>query len=168
MRYSVLLLMTSCLLAGCTSTPKEVPACSGNTLRGCQPVVYFTTGSSALSLGAKSNLDWVYEKMVRFPRENVVATGYTDPVGNPNSNLTLSKQRALSVKEYLVRKGIAADRIDIAFYGETNPVCTGTECDHLNRRVELKLSKPNGGLDLPELSAQLDAVKCYLCDEEDE
>ena len=169
MRYSVLLLMTSCLLAGCTSTPKEVPACSGNTLRGCKPVVYFASGSSALSGEAKSNLDWVYEKLIRFPRENVTVTGYTDSVGDAERNFSLSKQRAAAVKDYFVKKGIASDRIDVAFQGEFEPVCTKANCQYLNRRVELALSKPNSGwvpVDWKEVSAKMGEFKCFLCEEE--
>jgi len=169
MQKSVLFLMTSLLLAGCTSTPKEAPVCSGNTLRGCQPVIYFDTGSSALDQKAKANLDWAYEKMVRFPRERVTISGYTDAVGNFESNFSLSERRASAVKDYLVAKGIESNRIDVAFHGEQDPVCSSSDCLNLNRRVELELYKPDTGgyIDMKKVSSKLEDVKCYLCDEED-
>ena len=168
MRYSGLFLATV-LLAGCASQPTKAPICTGNTLRGCQPVVYFSSGSTVLTQETKSNLDWAYEKMIRFPRENMIAIGYTDSLGDAKSNFSLAKKRAQAVKNYLVKKGIEADRIAVAFQGEFDPVCTKSDCQHLNRRVELKLSKPNGGwepIDWEKISSKLDGIKCSICEEE--
>lgn len=162
-------LVSAFLLSACTTRTGEISVCTGNTLRGCQPVVYFDMGSTVLTTKAKSNLNWVYDKMVRFPRENITAIGYTDSVGNAESNFMLSKQRAKVVKDYLVKKGISADRIDIAFRGEFDSVCTKTDCQYLNRRVELKLSKPNGGwqpLDWEKISSKLEDFKCSICEED--
>ena len=162
MHYSVLLSATALLLAGCVSQPTEEPVCKGNTLRGCRPVVYFDTGSALLTKKAKSNLDWAYNKMVRFPREHVVVTGYADSAGDAGRNFVLSKQRAMAVRDYFVKKGIEADRITVAFQGEFEPVCTKAVCQHLNRRAELDLSKPNGGwepVDWEKISSKLNKIK---------
>ena len=169
MRYSVLFLATALSLAGCASEPKEAPVCEGNTLRGCKPVVYFDSGSAVLSKKAKTNLDWAYDKMTRFPRENMVVTGYTDSVGDAERNFSLAKQRAKAVKDYFVKKGIDSDRVIVTYQGEFEPVCTKAACQHLNRRVELDLSKPNGGwepVDWEKISAKLNGIKCSICEEE--
>lgn len=166
MRYSILFL-ASILLAGCASKPTEETVCTGNTLRGCKPVIYFDTGSVALSEKSKENLDWAYAKMVRFPRESVTVTGYTDSIGEAKRNLDLSKKRALAVKNYLVKKGIEADRIIVAFQGEFDPVCTKAACQNLNRRVELDLYKPNGGwepIDLEGFTNKIAEIRCDDCE----
>ena len=147
MQKKTLLLISALVLSACATKPTEAPVCTGNTLRGCQPVVYFDIGSAALNAKAKANLDWTYEKMVRFPKENITAIGYADSAGDAERNFALSKERAKAVKNYLVKKGIDANRIDVAFRGEFEPVCTKADCQYLNRRVEMKLSRPNGGFE---------------------
>ena len=166
MQKKTLLLISALMLSACATKPKEVPVCTGSTLRGCQPVVYFDIGSVALNAKAKSNLDWAYEKMVRFPRENITAIGYADSTGDAERNFTLSKQRAKAVKDYLVKKGVAADRIDVAFQGEFEPVCTKADCQYLNRRVELKFSRPNGGFEPIDWDEVGSKIKGFFCDEE--
>jgi len=68
-------------------------------------------------------------------------SGHTDDVGDDASNLTLSQQRAESVRNYLIKKGIAANRVVAKGYGETMPVTTGTsdEARQKNRRTEVKI-----------------------------
>jgi len=169
MHRSIIILSSVLLLAACANKPEQAPSCTGNTLRGCNPVIYFNSGSAVLDKRAKADLDWTYTKMTRFPREQILATGYTDSVGDTEKNFSLSKQRAQAVKSYLVKKGIASDRIIVAFQGEFNPVCTKTECQNLNRRVEVKMSKPNGGwepMTWDDVSKKMDKVKCFLCEEE--
>ena len=165
MQRKTLLLISALMLSACATKPTEAPVCTGNTLRGCQPVVYFDLGSAALSAKAKSNLDWAYDKMIRFPRENITAVGYAESAGDAERSFTLSKERAKAVKNYLVKKGIDANRIDVAFQGEFGPVCTKADCQYLNRRVELKLSKPNGGfepVDWEKIASKLNLI----CEEE--
>lgn len=145
MRYSTLLLTTTLLLAGCTTTPTKQPVCSGNTLRSCQPVIYFDEGSTNLKPEARQNLSWVYEKMIRFPKKYVRVVGHTDSVGEPDKNLGLSKARAKAVRDYLVARGIKKDRVITAFAGEAEPLCYTDSCRELNRRAELKMFTPNGG-----------------------
>ncbi|WP_172204310.1 OmpA family protein [Niveibacterium sp. COAC-50] len=77
--------------------------------------------------------------------EKVVITGYTDRIGIDRYNQRLSERRAAAVKDYLVSKGLAADRLNAVGRGESNPVvnCTETKraalivCLEPNRRVEV-------------------------------
>ncbi|WP_341676855.1 OmpA family protein [Niveibacterium sp. SC-1] len=78
---------------------------------------------------------------------NVQVTGYTDRLGSEKYNQKLSERRANAVKDYLVSKGIAADRITAVGKGKADPVvtCEGVkkrkeliECLAPNRRVELE------------------------------
>ena len=79
---------------------------------------------------------------------NVTITGYTDRLGSEKYNQKLSEQRANSVKQYLVGKGVAADRLNAVGKGESNPLvaCDGKnqkradliKCLEPNRRVEVE------------------------------
>ena len=69
--------------------------------------------------------------------------GHTDNVGGDEFNLKLSQDRADSVQEYLIGKGIEPDRVKSIGYGETVPVAKNDtpEGQRLNRRVEFKILK---------------------------
>jgi outer membrane protein OmpA-like peptidoglycan-associated protein len=74
-------------------------------------------------------------------RKNVVVMieGHTDAIGSYATNDRLSKQRAESVKRYLIKNGIASRRIKTAGYGERRPIASNkTEFGRkLNRRTEI-------------------------------
>ncbi|GAA4358915.1 DUF5723 family protein [Hymenobacter saemangeumensis] len=67
--------------------------------------------------------------------------GYTDNVGTPQYNLTLSRKRAEAVKRYLVGKGVPAEHIRSEYFGRKNPVATNKTAAGRarNRRVEMKV-----------------------------
>jgi OOP family OmpA-OmpF porin len=67
--------------------------------------------------------------------------GHTDSQGDDAKNMILSKDRAASVKAYLVAKGIEAGRMDTEGFGETEPKATNdTPTGRAeNRRVEFKV-----------------------------
>ncbi|MBW8327644.1 MAG: OmpA family protein [Thiobacillus sp.] len=69
----------------------------------------------------------------------VEVAGHTDSVGTDDYNMGLSLRRAESVRVYLVDKGIAADRLSVRGYGESQPVADNAtdEGRFMNRRVEL-------------------------------
>ncbi|MHB1188010.1 OmpA family protein [Thiobacillus sp.] len=69
----------------------------------------------------------------------VEVAGHTDSVGTDEYNHGLSLRRAESVRNYLLSKGIAADRLSIMGYGESRPVADNATADgrFMNRRVEL-------------------------------
>ena len=67
--------------------------------------------------------------------------GHTDNVGSDAANLRLSKDRAESVKSFLVSKGANPSRIEATGYGETQPIATNKTAKgrQMNRRVEFTL-----------------------------
>jgi len=77
---------------------------------------------------------------------HVVITGYTDRIGSKKYNQKLSERRANAVKDYLVGKGVSADRLFPEGKGEENPLVTCTDkgrkaliiCLEPNRRVEVE------------------------------
>jgi len=74
---------------------------------------------------------------------NLILSGHTDNIGSEEFNLKLSTKRAEAVKDYLINKGIAAERITAKGFGETMPIAPNdTEQNRaLNRRVEFFIVK---------------------------
>ena len=69
--------------------------------------------------------------------------GHTDNQGDQKLNLNLSEQRVMSVKQYLVTKGISEKRISGKGYGSSKPIADNSkeETRRLNRRVEFTITK---------------------------
>lgn len=99
----------------------------------------FAPGSSKLLPGAGRKLDEVVNAANKMPEVRLEVIGYTDSTGNAQNNIKLSQGRADAVKAYLVKKGVAADRISSKGMGADNPIAdNGTaEGRAKNRRVEV-------------------------------
>jgi flagellar motor protein MotB len=67
--------------------------------------------------------------------------GYTDSTGSAQYNMALSEKRALSVVNYLIKKGISSDRLRYKGYGNTSPLGDNVTIEgrKLNRRTEAKI-----------------------------
>ena len=103
--------------------------------------VNFNTGSAELTADSRYELENMLDVMQKYPQMRVEIAGHTDNTGNPDSNLTLSQNRAAAVYNYLTAEGVATNRLTYAGYGMTAPVETNdTEEGRLmNRRVEFKI-----------------------------
>jgi outer membrane protein OmpA-like peptidoglycan-associated protein len=101
--------------------------------------VYFETGKSTIKAESGSVLDRVAESLVANPDVKVEIGGHTDNTGSKATNTRLSQARAKAVMEYLVSKGVAANRLTAVGYGPTKPVADNTTVAGraANRRVEL-------------------------------
>ncbi|GGA95984.1 OmpA family protein [Puia dinghuensis] len=99
----------------------------------------FKINSSELSEAARANLEKCAGVFNKYPNTNILIEGHTDNTGTPEYNMELSKKRAYAVSEYLVTKGVASSRMDIKWYGETQPkVPNDNDANRAqNRRVEL-------------------------------
>lgn len=88
-------------------------------------------------------LDRVVKFLEDYPNISIEMSAHTDSRGSDNYNITLSDNRARSVMEYILSKGIATNRIVSKGYGETKPVATNDtdEGRQLNRRVEFTILK---------------------------
>lgn len=75
-----------------------------------------------------------------YPNVHIEVGGHTDSSGNADSNMTLSQQRAESVKVQLVTQGVSEDRVTAKGYGSTMPT-TDNAADAANRRVEIKVTQ---------------------------
>lgn len=101
----------------------------------------FETGKSAIKKASLASLDGLAEVMKNRSEFKLSLSGHTDNIGKPESNLTLSKNRTLAVKNYLVKKGVEPDRIKTEWFGQTKPIAENTtpEGRQKNRRVEMKI-----------------------------
>lgn len=114
-----------------------------NVLANGQWNINFETGSTAIS-GSTRDLETIYNLLVQAEETKLKVVGHTDNVGNPQSNLTLSKGRANSVVTYLTGRGISADRFQtVDGKGDSDPVADNTTPSGKakNRRVEITLLK---------------------------
>ena len=104
--------------------------------------VLFDTGKADLKPGAREKLSRLSGVLLSHPGLYVEIEGHTDNVGADNYNQQLSETRASSVRDYLVREGIAPSTVGTSGFGESKPVASnGTSAGkQQNRRVELIVS----------------------------
>ncbi len=103
--------------------------------------VFFETGSANLKAESQLELNKLAFILNAYPEAAIELSGHTDNVGNPANNLTLSQERANSVRDYLVGKGIDTNRMSAVGFGDTKPVADNAtdEGKAKNRRTEFKL-----------------------------
>lgn len=103
--------------------------------------VLFDVNSSILKPGAHDEMDHVAHTLVRYPETLVTVDGHTDSTGSEVYNQRLSEERALSVKNALVSRGVDPYRITARGFGESRPIAgNNTEAGRqLNRRVALTI-----------------------------
>lgn len=102
--------------------------------------ILFDTGKSEIKLESAEALKDIIEYLNANPTVNIIVVGHTDNVGTFASNMTLSKTRAESIKNYLVTTGkISSSRLMSDGVGSLCPVSTNTteEGKKRNRRVEI-------------------------------
>jgi outer membrane protein OmpA-like peptidoglycan-associated protein len=103
--------------------------------------VNFELNSSELTAGSSESLDKAVDAMNKYGDLRIEIRAHTDSMGEAAYNQSLSEKRANSVRDYMISKGIAANRMVAKGYGETKPIAdNGTrEGRAENRRVELKV-----------------------------
>jgi outer membrane protein OmpA-like peptidoglycan-associated protein len=105
--------------------------------------ILFDFGKSILRSESYKELDKVVRMLKASPNMKFELSAHTDAIGGYSKNLKLSDDRAIAAREYIISKGIAADRILAKGYGETTPVASNKteEGRQQNRRVELRIIK---------------------------
>lgn len=108
--------------------------------------LYFDSGSAELSARAQRQLDdWTNTiSRLHFPVRDIRVYGHTDRVGTRDANRRLSGIRARAVRDYLMRRGIARERITIEAFGEDRlSVDTRDEVSEADNRVVQLLMLPD-------------------------
>ncbi len=111
---------------------------SGSSIK-IKDVINFDPGKSIILPSSFALVDEIALVISQHPElKKVRVEGHTDNKGDPLKNLKLSQSRAEAVVKYLVGKGIAADRLDAAGFGEMRPIADNKTEDGRaqNRRVE--------------------------------
>ena len=100
--------------------------------------VTFETGSARLTRESERMLEKAFIALVANPTLNVEIAGYTDNTGGLDINYSISRQRAETVRNWLVRRGIPASRLSAVGMGPRDPVAPNTTPDGRarNRRIE--------------------------------
>ena len=101
--------------------------------------VLFEVNEATLAPGATKNIDKIAAFLVKYPDRTAIVEGHTDSMGDDDYNMDLSRERAWSVREALVARGVAGSRISTQGYGETIPVASNSSSAgrRQNRRVEV-------------------------------
>ncbi len=105
--------------------------------------INFETNSARITADSEERLMKAYNTMINNPAIEVEISGHTDSRGSNSKNQTLSEQRASSVKEWLVAKGIDGSRITTVGFGEDKPIAPNDSEENMlkNRRIEFKRTK---------------------------
>ncbi len=103
--------------------------------------IFFDTNKFELKPESNSELEKLNEILSKNPSLKVEISGHTDNAGNKANNKTLSENRAKAVIEFLIKKGIAANRLSPKGYGDEKPIDTNdTEQGRANnRRTEMQI-----------------------------
>ena len=119
--------------------PKEAPLFTPEKQSLVLQGVFFEFDSAVLKVESRETLDRVAQSLIDWGEVRVQVAGHTDSVGEDDYNQSLSERRARSVREYLVSKGVSANRLEALGFGEREPVADNrNKAGRLqNRRVEL-------------------------------
>lgn len=124
---------------GCPEVSAEVI----KKLNTFSKAIMFNSGKSTIRPESNVKLEEIVKVMNEYNASTFQLNGYTDNTGVAVKNLQLSKDRAAAVKNYLVSKGISADRLSSEGYGIETPIASNkTPAGRAqNRRVEIILVK---------------------------
>jgi len=101
--------------------------------------ILFDFDTATLQSGSSATLDVLQEYLETSGETDVFIVGHTDNVGEYDYNISLSKQRAATVVDALVSRGISKDRMQSVGIGPVSPIASNETDDGqaLNRRVEM-------------------------------
>jgi chemotaxis protein MotB len=106
--------------------------------------ILFDSGKATLKNATSKELDHIYSVLkAKYPGRHIEVAGHTDsdPIKRSKwtDNLELSSERAMEVARYLMKKGVAENRISATGYGEGKPIATNSTAEgkKKNRRVEI-------------------------------
>lgn len=122
---------------GCPEVKQEVK----ERLKFATKSVQFETAKATLKNHSFPVLDEIVEIMRQYPDYTLSISGHTDNVGDELKNMKLSESRAKTCYDYLLFRGIKAERLRYAGFGEERPIFSNDTKDgrEQNRRVEFEL-----------------------------
>lgn len=105
--------------------------------------VFFEQGTATLLPDSFTELRRLIHLMNEYPLMEICLEGHTDVEGNPMLNMQLSKERVQSIRQHLIKEGIAENRITTEAFGSMRPLTRSRDeaSKKLNRRVEFRILK---------------------------
>ena len=99
----------------------------------------FEFNSDKISQDSYSGLDFVASFLKENPNVTVKVDGHTDNIGSAEYNQDLSERRAKSVADYIINKGVDAERVSMQGFGFSKPIASNKTAEGRakNRRTEL-------------------------------
>ncbi len=137
---------------GCGETPYVSPRASYGSVnvafddtRAELSGISFRAGSAELVPSSLATLDRTIEGLKKNAKAKVEIEGHTSSEGGEEFNQKLSEDRAKSVRDYMVRKGISKDRVTAVGYGYSRPKASNDteEGRRQNRRIEVRVTNPD-------------------------
>ncbi|HEX9600026.1 MAG TPA: OmpA family protein [Mariniflexile sp.] len=103
--------------------------------------VYFDTNKYNINTASQTALNKLIGVFKEYPDTNILVVGHTDSQGAEDYNMTLSKNRAYAVTNYLSSNGISSGRLTTNWFGEAQPMHDNSTADGRakNRRVNVAI-----------------------------
>lgn len=122
---------------GCPEIPKEQKRILDMAFRNLE----FETAKAVIREKSFPYLDTLAQLLIDNPTYKLKISGHTDNQGKLEYNMRLSKERAEAVRNYLVSRGVSADRFIVEYFGPLRPIASNAtpEGRARNRRVEMKV-----------------------------
>jgi len=138
------IIVAALAMAGCAKTADQnlaggaaAPGSQQDFVVNVGDRVFFETDSSELTDQARATLDKQAQWLNNYNRYSFTVEGHADERGTREYNIALGARRAETVRQYLVSRGIAGQRMRTISYGKERPValCNDISCWSQNRRV---------------------------------
>jgi peptidoglycan-associated lipoprotein len=141
------LVVSALAMAGCANNPAgdaqanaagaATPGSQQDFVVNVGDRVFFETDQTDLSAQARETLDKQAQWLSRYAQYTFTIEGHADERGTREYNIALGARRAQSVRDYLIARGIAANRMRTISYGKERPVavCNDISCWSQNRRA---------------------------------
>ena len=112
-------------------------------LKNYSKAIYFQPSKSTFSAKGVVMLKDIATFLKQFQSAQIIVEGHADSIGSYEFNHRLAKERANSIKAFLIKNGIPSTNIEAVSYGERKPVATNLfkEGRTLNRRVRIKVKE---------------------------
>ena len=103
--------------------------------------VYFDTNKYNINTASQTTLNKLTNVFKEYPDTNILVVGHTDSQGAEDYNMTLSKNRAYAVTNYLSQNGISSGRLTTNWFGESQPMHDNATAEGRakNRRVNVAI-----------------------------
>ncbi len=126
-------------LPGVKIDNKGCPVNKKQDLSKLKQGIQFKSNSAELTKASYATLDDIVRLLNQIPQANLEVQGHTDNTGSEELNNKLSQERAQTVVNYFVKKGISSDRVRAVGFGSSKPIADNKtkKGRTQNRRVEL-------------------------------